>query len=290
MSFSAESHAPAAAVAAAPTVSPVSTRFAPGLLWLYFSAMIISGAALTASPVTACMMAVVLVCSAVSTIAGFAYSALAGAILFQIHPDPVYVVGLLLISSTARAVYTVWSIRRNIDWGELMPYLLGGIAGILPGVYLLLHTRPEVYLLSLGCFLVCYGTYALVGPQLTIRKTSLALDVGVGALGGITGALTAFPAPFLVILCGARGMEKQRQLALVQPFILIMQIATLATLALAQPTRIDFAAPLAQFALPAVVGAYIGLALYDRLTARQLSTFINVLLLISGIILVARAL
>ena len=287
MQFFSGSSQPASSDAASSVEAAV--KQISGVTLLLVSMLVISSAAFVVGSVNALTMAIVLVCSAISTIAGFAFSALAGALLFHLHSDPVYVVGILLISSTARAIYTVWAIRRSINWGELLPYFLGGAVGIPPGLYLLLYTRPELYLLSFGGFLICYAAYALAVPQPSIKGGRRVLDVLVGVLGGITGALAAFPGAFLVIWCGARGMEKHRQLALVQPFILIMQLATLAALALVQPSRITFAVPLSQFVVPAVVGAYIGLALYERLTARQLGTFINGLLLVSGIVLVSRS-
>jgi hypothetical protein len=45
-----------------------------------------------------------------------------------------------------------------------------------------------------------------------------------------------------------------------------------------------------QFVAPAVLGAYGGLAIGQLLTSRQFNGFINALLLLSGLILVSRAL
>jgi hypothetical protein len=155
MSLLVESRAPASADPAVSTVPPVSTKSGQRLLLFGSAALIISGAAFTASPINAFMMAVILVCSAISTIAGFAFSALAGAVLFQMHSDPVYVVGVLLISSIARAVYTVWSIRSRIEWVELMPYLLGASL-VFPRAYTCFFTLAQKF----TCFRLAASLYA----------------------------------------------------------------------------------------------------------------------------------
>lgn len=57
---------------------------------------------------------------------------LAGAVLFHIEADPIRVVSVLLVSSPSGAIYTTWSRRRNIDWRELTPYVLGGTIAYTP--------------------------------------------------------------------------------------------------------------------------------------------------------------
>lgn len=50
---------------------------------------------------------IVLICAAVSSIAGFAFSALAGAMLFHIARDPVYIIQIMLEASIALQTYSV---------------------------------------------------------------------------------------------------------------------------------------------------------------------------------------
>lgn len=258
--------------------------------WLCLAVVIVSAFASTATVLSVGTMAVVFVCSVVSAVAGFAFSALAGAVLFHMHADPVRVVSVLLVSSLAGAVYTVWSIRRSIDWRELAPYVLGGAVAVPPGVLLLLNSRADAYLPALGCFLIVYGAYALVGPPLSVRHDGFGARCLVGVAGGLTGALAAFPAAFLVIWCRAQDMDKHRQLAIVQPFILLMQAMILLTLAALRPAHKELPLDLIQFVAPAILGAYGGLAIRHLLTARQFNGFISLLLLLSGLIMVSRAL
>jgi uncharacterized membrane protein YfcA len=257
--------------------------------WLCLAVVIVSALASTATAMSVGTMAVVFVCSVISAVAGFAFSAIAGAVLFHIHTDPIRIVSVLLVSSLSGALYTVWSIRRSIDWRELGPYVIGGSIAVPPGVLLLLNTRADAYLPALGCFLFVYGAYALIGPPLSIRHNGLGVRFLVGFAGGLTGALAAFPAASMVIWCRARDMDKHRQLAIVQPFILLMQAMILGVLAVLRPVEKGLPLDLMQFVAPAILGAYGGLAIGRLLTSRQFNGFISALLLLSGLILVSRA-
>ena len=54
-----------------------------------------------------------------------------------------------------------------------------------------------------------------------VTKGGPLADLAVGALGGITGPLAAFPGAFLTIWCGMRGWDKVAQRSIYQPDIRI---------------------------------------------------------------------
>lgn len=232
---------------------------------------------------------IILVSATASSIAGFAFSPLAGSLLFHVVPDTVQAVQIMLVASIALQAYSVWKLRSNISARTLAPYFAGGSLAVLPGVYLLLNTPTHVYLTSLGVFLIAYGAYMLLRRPIRLKSNSLCGRVAVGAVGGITGATAAFPGAFVTIWCGAQGWDKERQRAIYQPYILGMQLLTLIALSgLAQgPTlQID----LAVYILPAVVGAYIGLRIFEKLSTGQFNKVVSVFLLLSGIAMSVKAL
>ncbi len=231
--------------------------------------------------------AIVLVCATVSSIAGFAFSALAGAALFHVTQDKLHVVQIMLVASIALQLYSVWKLRCIIEPRGLLPYFAGGIATIPPGIYLLLNTPVAVYVGVLGALLMAYAVLMLVRPPLRLKRNSLLGRVVVGALGGLTGTTAAFPGAFVTIWCNAQAWDKAQQRAIYQPFILGMQLLTLLALALAQPAqglRLDAL----QFAIPALLGAYIGLRVFDKLSTVQFNRVIASLLLLSGASLLAK--
>ena len=109
-------------------------------------------------------------------------------------------------------------------------------------------------------------------------------DVAVGALGGVTGPLAAFPGAFLTIWCGMRGWDKVAQRSIYQPYILILQVLTLAALGIVSE-RAVFSPELFIYALPGVAGAWLGLRVFHKLTDVQFHRLVNLALIVSGVVL-----
>jgi uncharacterized membrane protein YfcA len=140
---------------------------------------------------------IIFICATISSIAGFAFSAISGWMLLHVVRDPVEAVQIMLVASIALQAYSVWALRRTIKMRELLPYFAGGATTVAPGVYLLLNTPTTIFLLALGGFLTTYGMYLLLRSPLRLQRNALAGRVMVGALGGITGATAAFPGAFV---------------------------------------------------------------------------------------------
>src|SRR4051812_25107243 len=68
-----------------------------------------------ATGVTTAAMLVILGAAAISSVAGFAFSALCGAGLLHIIDSPVIVVQVMLICSIGIQSLSVWALRREVD-------------------------------------------------------------------------------------------------------------------------------------------------------------------------------
>jgi hypothetical protein len=69
----------------------------------------------------------VLLSATLSSIAGFAFSPIAGAFLFHTVREPLVVVQILLVASIAQQSYCVWRLRENIRARDCAPYLMGSM-------------------------------------------------------------------------------------------------------------------------------------------------------------------
>lgn len=242
---------------------------------------------LTSSPLELGAWVIVLVAAIVSSIAGFAFAAISGAVLFQVTQDKSYALQIILIASIAIQSLSVWKLRGAVKVGELVPYFLGGLATLGPGVWLFLTTPTWIYLVSLGGFLVAYAASMLFRPSMRFCGDSIVGRLVCGALGGITGATAAFPGAFITIWCGGHGWDKVRQRAVYQPFILGMQVLTMAVLSILQPLA-EMRFDLVAFGVPALLGAYIGLRIFDQLSTAQFDRVVGGFLLLSGAALCAK--
>jgi uncharacterized membrane protein YfcA len=227
----------------------------------------------------------VFLASVVSSIAGFAFSAICGAMLFHLSGDPVQIVQIMIACSIANQTAMTWSLKREIQWRALAVFLAGGAVGLPLGIAVLLKLDRHVYTHVLGAFLVLYGCYMLVRKPLVIRRQAKALDVFAGFLGGVTGGAAGFPGAFVTIWCGFKGWNKDRQRALYQPFILITQVAALATISLVRHSagKAGFAPGILLCIPGALLGTAIGMTLYKRLSDNHFARVVNLLMIISGI-------
>jgi uncharacterized membrane protein YfcA len=224
----------------------------------------------------------------VAGLIGFAFSAIAGAILLH-YADPISAVPLLLACSIATQCMSIARLRRSMDWRGCLPFLAGGIIGIPAGGYLLQTLPPTAFATAFGSFLACYSLYFLLRRPVRALAPRRSVDMLAGLAGGITGGAAAFPGAIPTIWCGLRGLTKEQQRGLIQPFILVMQLATVAYFSRIGIVTSDSLALFA-FCVPAVVlGTLAGLALYHRVNDARFRKLTLAFLLVSGAMLVVRS-
>jgi uncharacterized protein len=230
-------------------------------------------------------LAAIFVAALTSSIAGFAFSAICGAMLFHLIDDPVHVVEIMMICSIGGQALMVWSLRRDVSWRALAPFLAGAAIGLPLGVYVLLHSKPVLYIHVIGGLLVAYAGFMIFRRPIVVRRQHLLFDGLAGFLGGVTGGAAAFPGAFVTIWCGFKGFSKERQRGVYQPFILIVQVAGLALLAASSLGAGGRHFDLGGIAyLPAMLlGSACGMACFKWLNDRQFALCVNLLLIVSGL-------
>ena len=233
-------------------------------------------------------LAAVFFAAIASSIAGFAFSAIAASMLIHVYDDPTEMVRVLLVCSIAVQLYCNWRLLPTIRCSAAGAYLAGGVLTVPLGVLILQHAESHVYGLSLGAFLVVYAAYALARPFTIRGGDSTVARVCVGALGGITGGLAAFPGAFIVMWCSARGLSKDAQRAICQPYIFLMQIVTLACLEALDRGHSDALADLWSFVPVSMLAAWLGFSAFQRVSAAQFKTIVLTLLGLSGSLMMAK--
>ena len=229
----------------------------------------------------------ILLAATLSSVAGFAFSAICGALLLHLMNGPLQTVELMVVCSIAIQSLSVWAIRDAVEWKSLSAFLIGGILSLPVGVYLLWHVKPRSFALFMGVFLISYGAIMLFRKPTTLRRNFGKVgDLLSGLVGGVTGGFAGFPGAFVTIWCGLKGWDKKKQRGVFQPFILIMQVLTLAMIK-ASSAHSHHQHPLGygEFAYvpAALIGTWFGLGIFGRLSDRQFAITVNLLLITSGI-------
>src|SRR5262249_54638098 len=170
--------------------------------------LLAEGAVLQAVAGSAIPILAVLLASTVSSIAGVAFSALCGALLFHLMENPVYTGQVMIVCSIAIQSLSVAALWRSIDWRSLPVFLIGGVLGVPAGVYLLLQLPSGTYRHVIGGMLIVYAGYLLLRRPIQTLRTGPLSDACAGFLGGLTRGVPGFSrAPLTIFFCLA-GVDK----------------------------------------------------------------------------------
>jgi len=248
---------------------------------------------------TLALLAGIYAASAVfSGMSGFGFSAI-GAVTLCVVP-PQFGVCMLMVLSVFTRMMSLGSLRaelraHNARWQNgFLPYTAGGILGLPLGLEILARASTRPLLWGLGGLLLGYAMYNIFKPpalRLAKADTSVGGALAVGAIGGIVGGFSAFPGSALVVWNGLKNVPKEKGRALIQPFILVMQVIALSIVACARPTLFDERLlTLLVASLPlAWLGNRLGLEIYRRTSQANYRTITLAALGVSGLSLVLKA-
>ncbi|MBW8858055.1 MAG: TSUP family transporter [Bradyrhizobium sp.] len=183
-------------------------------------------------------------------------------------------------------------------FGVFAGAFVSGLAGFafsaVAGVFVL-HVRtptetvPLIFRVGFGVFLAAYAAYMLFRPAVALvrQAQSRRRDAMVGFAGGFVGGLTAMPGALPTIWCDLRGLPKNQQRGLVQPFIATMQLLALLLMMSRRtlPTGMlnDFI-----ISLPALLmGTVAGIVMFGRVNESAFRRVVLIILLIAGLGLLA---
>lgn len=224
----------------------------------------------------------------VSGLAGFAFSAVAGAFVLHVRA-PTEAVPLMMACSIVVQGISLAMLRNTMTWQGSLAFVVGGVLGIPPALYLLQHVETSLFRVGFGIFLAAYAAYMLFRPAVALVRQvqSRRRDAMVGFAGGFVGGLTAMPGALPTIWCDLRGLPKNQQRGLVQPFIATMQLLALLLMMSrsAIPTGMlnDFI-----ISLPALLtGTAAGIVMFGRVNEMVFRRVILVILLVAGLGLLA---
>jgi uncharacterized protein len=221
----------------------------------------------------------------VSGLTGFAFGLVVSSIWLFIL-TPLQTATLITAFGLLVQGYSVWKLRRAIDWNRLWPFVLGAALGVPVGVTVLTWAAPAHVRAGVGGFLVLYSLYSLFRPAIApVTAGGAAADAGAGFLNGVLGGMTGLAGILVVIWCGLRGWPKDAQRAVFQPVAIAIFVMSALWIGAKGAITAD-AITLFITGLPAVfAGTWLGLSLYGRINDAAFRKLVLVLLLISGSLL-----
>jgi uncharacterized protein len=225
----------------------------------------------------------------VTGLAGFAFGMIAAAVwLYALTPPQ----ASALIAAYALLVqgYAVWKLRHLLDLHRLMPFIVGSAIGIPAGLVALRWASPAQFRIGVGGLLILFSFYNLLRPKMPqMKQAGRGADAAIGVLNGVIGGSTGLAGIVTVIWTSMRGWSRDEQRAVFQPtgvasFLMIL-VAFGGTGIITRETLRLFL-----IGLPALaIGTWLGWVLYGKLDESAFRRIVLVLLLISGVTLVASA-
>jgi len=227
------------------------------------------------------------VAALVTGVAGFAFGLVAAAVWLHVL-TPLQTTTLIVAFGLIVQGYSVWKLRRAIRLERLLPLLIGSLVGVPLGVAVLRWTPVAELRIAVGICLVLFSLYSLARPQLgKVTAGGRLADGGVGVLNGILGGTTGFAGIVATIWCTVRGWPRDEQRAVFQPTGVAVFLGTGLLLGGTGMVTTD-TVRLFLIGLPALlIGTWAGLKLYGHLDEAGFRRVVLVLLLLSGLALVA---
>ena len=205
--------------------------------------------------------------------------------------EPTVAAPLAVFGGLTGQIIQAFSTRRGFDWRQLLPFVLGGLAGLPLGLLLLPQLDVQLFKAVLGAILVVFCpimAFAHKLPRISdwrcmqgpLRPISNAL---AGMAGGVMGALGGFSGVVPTLWCQLSGLARDAQRQVIQNFNLTMLAVTFASYVgtgLVTPAMLPlFAIALPSMLLPSIWGG----RLYHRISDVAFRRVVLGLLTLAGV-------
>ncbi len=223
----------------------------------------------------------------VSGLTGFGTGMAALALWLHVLPGAV-AAPLVVICSIAGQLLSLPSIWHAIDVKRLLPFVVGGLAGIPLGTWMLTWVPLASLKFGAGLLFAAYCTVMLLGQyQPRIAWGGRSADALVGWIGGVLGGLAGLSGAVPTLWASVRGWGKDERRAVFQGFNFSILSATLVAYAvtgLLSP-EVGHAVLLA---LPGTLaGSLLGQQVYRRMDDLRFDRVVLAILAVAGVTLMA---
>lgn len=234
-------------------------------------------------------VAILLAAYFIRGITGFGSGLISVPLLALFLPLKFVVPLVLLLDFTASLVIGGFNFKR-VKWSEIRMLIPFSVVGVVAGTHLLINLPPEPMLIALAIFVFVFALRNLLNLHGN-RQISRGWAVPAGLAGGTVGALFGTGAPPYIIYLNHRLKDKSDLRATFSALFFtegVMRIVSflVAGLLLTPAVWLTYLG-----ALPLMLGAlYLGGRVHVGLTAGQMARLVGLLLLVSSVTLLFKAL
>jgi uncharacterized protein len=221
----------------------------------------------------------------VSGTTGMAFPLIAGPIFLLIYAPP-QAIALTAMCSLTGQCFGIALLRRPIQYEIRLPLITAGLLGVPLGTALLNCCDHHLVRLALGGLIAVSALWALLHRTAATPQPSSPLSqMLVGLSGGLTGGLVGASSVVPAIWYAVRGLSKEQQQAITQPYIMGMQMASLVSLLCFGAFDRILARQYVYFLLPVLAGVGIGVICFHSISSSTATRLVMCVVAASGIAL-----
>ncbi|MDY0955504.1 sulfite exporter TauE/SafE family protein [Stenotrophomonas rhizophila] len=225
----------------------------------------------------------------VQGLSGFAFGMVAMS-LWAWTLDPRLAATLSVFGALVGQLLAVFTVRRGFNLRLLLPFVLGGLAGIPLGVAVLPHLDMAWFKALLGGFLALWCPVMLMARSLPPITVGGRLgDTVAGMAGGVLSGIGGFAGPVPTLWATLRGFGKDEQRAVIQNFNLSMLLVTMGVYLGSGVVTVQMLPYFAIVAPAMLVPTLLGARLYIGISEARFRQIVLGLLTASGVALLASA-
>ena|SRR5690625_32304 len=228
----------------------------------------------------------VLVASILQTSTGFGFSIMATRFLLLIF-EPTEAIQINLILSLIISIALIMKIRRDIDFGILIRFVVGSVTGLPIGIMLFLLIDINRLKMVVSLIILVLTITLILKFRINQNKKR---DFFVGGLSGAFTTSIGMPGPPLLLYFSGTDTQKEKLRGTTLAFYLFIYFVSLIIQAtVAGTNKTVWISSL--WALPFVfVGLYLGQLLFKRINQKVFRIFTYIILLFTGIYLLIESL
>ena len=202
--------------------------------------------------------------------------------------DPRLAATLSVFGALVGQLLAVFTVRRGFNLRLLLPFVLGGLAGIPLGVAVLPNLDMAWFKALLGGFLALWCPVMLMARSLPPITVGGRLgDTVAGMAGGVLSGIGGFAGPVPTLWATLRGFGKDEQRAVIQNFNLSMLLVTVGVYLGSGVVTVQMLPYFAIVAPAMLVPTLLGARLYIGISEARFRQIVLGLLTASGVALLA---
>jgi uncharacterized membrane protein YfcA len=222
----------------------------------------------------------VLIAAIVSGATGLAFPLIATPI-FLVDYAPPQAILITSLCSLSGQLLSIQLLRQTITYEIRWPLIFAGLFGVPFGTFALLWCDGRIIQFGLGGLLAVCGAWRLSGGWRGGFRVCCSERV-IGACGGLCGGMFGVSSAIPSIWLTMSGLDKTKQRAILQPYIIAIQCASLVALLYNGKFTATVWQALELYSLPLVAGIFVGTFSFRLFSSEAYARAVSGLVMLSG--------